>query len=242
MVQLTMLQVEPDSSLHFCKTPSTPSPSRTLKLTNTHSGHVAFKVKTTAPKAYLVRPSSGTLRPRASQEVQIILQPAGITDGHVNNHRFLVQAVEVATSEPLSREDFQKFRPEQIQEARLNVYLEEKKDETGSKPAENGFGLAAPTGAAAGGAASGTSAAEAPADPKLNQYPELKQKYDELVQYTLLLENEKKKLEEAAKVKQSSSAASKAAAKVGSGYGTLHMVIVAALGVALAYATRQFAP
>lgn len=223
MPPLTLLQLEPETRLDFCKSQIT-SPSRTLKLTSTHSGHVAYKVKTTAPKAYLVRPSSGTLRPHGSQEVQIILQPAGISDGPCN-HRFLVQAVAVATDKPLSREEFQAFAPDQVQEARLNVVIQdEKEDSTGSKPAETGTGQ---KGASATLAASG-GAAQTPED--------LKAKYDEAVRHALQLEETNKKMEEEAK----SRPAAKAGTKAGGGYSTVHLVAMAVLGVGLAYAARQF--
>merc|ERR1719244_2569916 len=124
---MTLLRLEPDETLTFCKTPMTTSPSsRVLKLINTDSGNVAFKVKTTAPKAYLVRPSSGTLRPREDQDVQIILQPQGV-EGSTTNHRFLVQAVLVNDGQTVSREDWQNFPKERVQEQRLNVVLEEER-------------------------------------------------------------------------------------------------------------------
>jgi len=48
--------------------------TETLKLTNPNPAPVAFKVKTTAPKQYCVRPNSGTIQPNESVEVQVLLQ------------------------------------------------------------------------------------------------------------------------------------------------------------------------
>lgn len=48
--------------------------TETLKLTNPNSAPVAFKVKTTAPKQYCVRPNSGVIQPNDSVEVQVLLQ------------------------------------------------------------------------------------------------------------------------------------------------------------------------
>jgi len=45
-----------------------------LKLSNPNSAPVAFKVKTTAPKQYCVRPNSGIIEPNESVEVQVLLQ------------------------------------------------------------------------------------------------------------------------------------------------------------------------
>lgn len=46
----------------------------TLTLQNPSDERVAFKVKTTSPKKYCVRPSSGIVEPKSSKEVQVIMQ------------------------------------------------------------------------------------------------------------------------------------------------------------------------
>jgi hypothetical protein len=45
-----------------------------LTLNNPTGERVAFKVKTTSPKKYCVRPSSGVVEPGSSKEVQVIMQ------------------------------------------------------------------------------------------------------------------------------------------------------------------------
>lgn len=214
---MQLLQLEPENILQFNKTPMTSSPNRMLKLTNPSSGHVAFKVKTTAPKAYLVRPSSGTLKPNGQQEVQIILQPQNSADANTNSHRFLVQAVPVQNGEAVTREQWQEFQKEIIQEQRLSVLLEEQQAEATINPPIKGT-------TAAEGAKGGTTAIEQPGD--------LKVKYDELVQYTLMLEKDKKKLE--VELAESRSAKGTGASDSGS-CDKLQVVVVAALGFLLAY-------
>jgi len=218
---MTLLSLDPEQTLHFCKTPTTTSPNRILKLTNSHNGNVAFKVKTTAPKAYLVRPSSGNLRPRETQEVQIILQPTG-SDGQANNHRFLVQAVAVQNTEAVTREQWAEFGKDVIQEQRLNVVLEERDAEHAGqeKDASNVYGPGATETSRPG------AAGDAPAD--------LKVKYDELVQYTLMLEKEKKKLEADMATKMQTSTSG----KDGDKYGVIHLVIVALVAFLLSYAAK----
>jgi len=181
------------------------------------SGNVAFKVKTTVPKAYLVRPSSGTLKPNGSQEVLIILQPQG-ADANTNSHRFLVQAVPVQTSENVSREQWAELSKEDIQEQRLSVLLEEQETKMAT--------ITEPTkGTAAVNAATiATAAVEKPGD--------LKVKYDELVQYTLMLEKEKQKLE----VELAERRSTKGIGASDSGScNKLQVVVVASLGFLLAY-------
>lgn len=55
--------------------PLTQLVKRTLTVTNSNSHAVAFKVKTTAPKQYCVRPNSGRIEAGERVEVQVLLQP-----------------------------------------------------------------------------------------------------------------------------------------------------------------------
>lgn len=220
---MTLLQLDPDNILYFCKTPMTASPSRMLKLTNMHSGNVAFKVKTTAPKAYLVRPSNGTLRPRDTQEVQIILQPQG-SDGQANNHRFLVQATPVNTFDPVSREQWAEFSKDIVQEMRLNVVLEESEtmeaETATTKQSESTFAA---------------NPAHQVSNATGEQAGDLKVKYDELVQYTLMLEKEKKKLEaDMANL----TAAKGSGGGDGGGYSMMQIIAVAIIAFLLSFAAK----
>ncbi|KAI0114506.1 PapD-like protein [Nemania sp. FL0031] len=68
-----------------------------LKIKNPGTQPVAFKVKTTAPKQYCVRPNSGRVEPNREVEVQVILQamkqePA---PGTKCRDKFLVQSVAI---------------------------------------------------------------------------------------------------------------------------------------------------
>ncbi|KAK4575265.1 phosphatidylinositol-binding protein scs2 [Recurvomyces mirabilis] len=54
--------------------PFTHEVSQVLRLHNPSSDPVAFKVKTTAPKQYCVRPNSGRIEPGRDVEVQVLLQ------------------------------------------------------------------------------------------------------------------------------------------------------------------------
>ncbi|GAC76562.1 VAMP-associated protein [Moesziomyces antarcticus T-34] len=55
--------------------PLTQLVKRTLTVSNPNNQPVAFKVKTTAPKQYCVRPNSGRIEPGEKVEVQVLLQP-----------------------------------------------------------------------------------------------------------------------------------------------------------------------
>lgn len=207
-----MLRLEPEDTLRFSSESClSSSPSRQLKLTNINKQNVAFKVKTTAPRSYLVRPSFGTLQPGASQEVQIIFQTQS---GEANNHRFLVQAVTVGQNQQVTREGWAQFSKDAIDEQRLTVTF----DAPG--PGVGNF---------SGSTSQHSAAAEHPAD--------LKVKYDELVQYTLLLEKDKKKMEaELIELVRKDSKGSRSAA---SGIEMWKAVIVAIIAFFLTYEAQS---
>ncbi|KAI0087838.1 PapD-like protein [Irpex rosettiformis] len=65
--------LDPGTVLGFNR-PLTNHVKRTLAIKNPNTQPVAFKVKTTAPKLYCVRPNSGRVDPGESVEVQVMLQ------------------------------------------------------------------------------------------------------------------------------------------------------------------------
>ena len=52
----------------------------TLTITNVSSANVAYKVKTTAPKAYVVKPNQGIIEARQKVEIEIAFVPVPV--GH----------------------------------------------------------------------------------------------------------------------------------------------------------------
>ncbi|KAJ8325259.1 hypothetical protein BDV3_007191 [Batrachochytrium dendrobatidis] len=89
------LLIEPDKELQF-RRPFTNVIKQVLVITNSHpTAAMAFKVRTTTPKQYCVRPNSGRLLPGASSEVSVLLQ-AMRTDPPLNyrcRDKFLVLAI-----------------------------------------------------------------------------------------------------------------------------------------------------
>merc|ERR1711939_84834 len=71
-----------------------------LQLTNSTAESVAFKVKTTAPKQYYVRPNSGIIRPHDHVEVQVLLQAMKEEPplDYKCRDKFLVQSVALDSS------------------------------------------------------------------------------------------------------------------------------------------------
>uniref|UniRef100_A0A7S1AIR8 MSP domain-containing protein n=1 Tax=Noctiluca scintillans TaxID=2966 RepID=A0A7S1AIR8_NOCSC len=199
MPALTLLSLEPQDHLVFVKTPQSSTPSKTLTLTNDSDVNVAFKVKTTAPKSYVVKPSYGTLKPHEHMDVQIILQS---TDVSISSHRFLVQAVtSPSNTEEVQRDQWSTFTSETIQSTKLTVALEERD----SDPAGSNLGE--------------SNTSKVPAD----MSPEAKKQLDELNKRVAQLEKEKQMLLQDKK-KLSSGKGSKVAS---GGFTALHLVLAA---------------
>lgn len=67
------VELDPPTQLSF-RRPLTALVKEILHVHNTSSHPVAFKVKTTAPKQYCVRPNSGRIESNSEVEVQVLLQ------------------------------------------------------------------------------------------------------------------------------------------------------------------------
>jgi len=91
--QSQILKIEPDNELVF-RGPFKDVVTTILKLTNPSEEVVCFKVKTTAPKRYCVRPNCGLIEPLESVNVAVMLQPFDYKDPAENKkHKFLVQSI-----------------------------------------------------------------------------------------------------------------------------------------------------
>lgn len=67
-----------------------------LELYNPSNQKVCFKVKTTAPRRYCVRPNSGIINPETKVKIAIMLQPIdNDTQSERNKHKFMVQSIVV---------------------------------------------------------------------------------------------------------------------------------------------------
>lgn len=92
------MSVELDPNELGFRRPFTSEVSQILKIRNPNNHPVAFKVKTTAPKQYCVRPNSGRIEPDHEVEVQVLLQ-AMKQDPPADTKcrdKFLVQAVPIS--------------------------------------------------------------------------------------------------------------------------------------------------
>jgi hypothetical protein len=110
--------------------PFTREVSQMLRLRNPHNDPVAFKVKTTAPKQYCVRPNSGRIEPGSEVEVQVLLQ-AMKEDLPLDakcKDKFLVQSVLVTPDQEFSNvgamwSHMEKTAKQSIQERKIRVFF-----------------------------------------------------------------------------------------------------------------------
>lgn len=97
MVDSHFIVLEPDKELEFAR-PFTSVVKQTLTVYNQHpSEAIAFKVKTTAPKQYCVRPNAGKIAPNSQCQVQILLQAMreDPPEDVKCKDKFLVQAISI---------------------------------------------------------------------------------------------------------------------------------------------------
>eukprot|EP01025_Chloroclados_australasicus_P047357 TRINITY_DN5290_c0_g1_i1.p3 TRINITY_DN5290_c0_g1~~TRINITY_DN5290_c0_g1_i1.p3 ORF type:complete len:226 (-),score=19.91 TRINITY_DN5290_c0_g1_i1:1350-2027(-) len=99
-----------------------------LSLYNPTDTRMAFKIKTTQPRRYSVRPSAGFVDPGATVEVRITMQPQTEFPTDISNSKdkFLVQSVSVGNSETeVTQEMFTKdSAPAAILDQKLKVVFE----------------------------------------------------------------------------------------------------------------------
>ena len=92
------LHLEPDGQLEFGR-PFNTVVKQVLRVKNVDSGSaIAFKVKTTAPKQYCVRPNSGKIDSFEALEVQVLLQPMAEDPApdFKCKDKFLVQSIKIS--------------------------------------------------------------------------------------------------------------------------------------------------
>ncbi|CAK7222708.1 phosphatidylinositol-binding protein scs2 [Sporothrix curviconia] len=117
------VEIEP-AELGF-RRPFTVEVSETLRIRNPNGTPVAFKVKTTAPKQYCVRPNSGRIEPDREVEVTVLLQamkqdpPAD----YKCRDKFLVQAVPITGDKEFIsvQEIWDRVEKSDVQERKIRV-------------------------------------------------------------------------------------------------------------------------
>ncbi|KAL6128985.1 hypothetical protein ACLB2K_072338 [Fragaria x ananassa] len=99
--------------------------SCTLQLSNKTDEYVAFKVKTTNPKKYCVRPNTGVVLPRSTCDVIVTMQAQKEMPSDMQcKDKFLLQSVVAsagATTKDITPEMFNKESGHNVEECKLKV-------------------------------------------------------------------------------------------------------------------------
>ncbi|KAH7571977.1 hypothetical protein JRO89_XS04G0178200 [Xanthoceras sorbifolium] len=101
--------------------------SCSVRLTNNTQQYVAFKVKTTTPKKYCVRPNVGIISPKSACDFTVTMQSQGVAPPDmVCKDKFLIQSTVVpagTTDEDIEPSMFSKDKGKYMQENKLRVIL-----------------------------------------------------------------------------------------------------------------------
>lgn len=117
------LLLDPPAELHF-KAPFTDITTSFIKLTNPTDKNICFKVKTTAPKTYCVRPNCGTVFPKETVVVAVMLQPFDLDSADKTRHKFMVQSIYAPEGESSSEALWRDTPPENFMNSKLKCIFE----------------------------------------------------------------------------------------------------------------------
>ncbi|XP_071696272.1 uncharacterized protein [Rutidosis leptorrhynchoides] len=103
-----------------------------VHLTNISDEYVAFKVKTTSPKRFCVRPNSGIISPKSACDFTVTMQGLRSAPSEVEcKDKFLIQSTVVDSGtkeEDVTLELFSKSSRKYVEEKKLKVILVSKQD------------------------------------------------------------------------------------------------------------------
>ena len=132
---LSLLNVDPAREFVFQGTTGQEE-TQTLTLHNPTNSFVAFKVKTTSPEAYLVRPSSGCLPAGGTAVVKVLLQANTRSPGSDQKDRFLLLCVKTDKEKKLEKEEWEALQKPELEWVRLSVSFRNDVGDVPSKEAD----------------------------------------------------------------------------------------------------------
>ncbi|KAM9409230.1 vesicle-associated membrane protein-associated protein B/C [Pholidichthys leucotaenia] len=118
-----VLLLEPQHELKF-RGPFSDVVTTNLKLSNPTDRNVCFKVKTTAPRRYCVRPNSGIIDAGTSINVSVMLQPFDYDPNEKSKHKFMVQSM-LAPPDMTDMEGvWKEAKPEELMDSKLRCVFD----------------------------------------------------------------------------------------------------------------------
>uniref|UniRef100_A0A182QBL4 MSP domain-containing protein n=1 Tax=Anopheles farauti TaxID=69004 RepID=A0A182QBL4_9DIPT len=129
-----MLRIRPQNTITFSKAGNDLVGS--VEITNVDTREVSFKVKTTAPEKFRVRPSTGVLQPSATVTINVMLQH-GQQIQTINREKFLVMCIGLPSDSSTNTQDLADLwkninsRSATVEQHRLKCALPVNFDESG---------------------------------------------------------------------------------------------------------------
>ncbi|XP_062387398.1 vesicle-associated membrane protein-associated protein B/C [Sardina pilchardus] len=121
--QEQILLLDPPHELKF-RGPFTDVVTANLKLANPTDRNVCFKVKTTAPRRYCVRPNSGVIDAGTSINVSVMLQPFDYDPNEKSKHKFMVQSMMAPPDMGDMEGVWKEAKPEELMDSKLRCMFE----------------------------------------------------------------------------------------------------------------------
>lgn len=118
-----ILILDPSSDLRF-RGPFTDVVTTNLKLRNPSDRRVCFKVKTTAPRRYCVRPNSGLIDPGATVTISVMLQPFDYDPNEKSKHKFMVQTIFAAPGATDHEAMWKDAKPDDLMDSKLRCVFD----------------------------------------------------------------------------------------------------------------------
>ncbi|XP_053293641.1 VAMP (vesicle-associated membrane protein)-associated protein A, like [Pleuronectes platessa] len=118
-----ILVLDPPVDLKF-KGPFTDVVTTNLKLKNPSDKRVCFKVKTTAPRRYCVRPNSGVIDPGATVNISVMLQPFDYDPNEKSKHKFMVQTIFAPSAVSDMDALWKDAKPDDLMDSKLRCVFE----------------------------------------------------------------------------------------------------------------------
>ncbi|XP_063837625.1 vesicle-associated membrane protein-associated protein A isoform X3 [Ostrinia nubilalis] len=110
-----------------------------MRLINPSTETVLFKIKTTAPKKYCVRPNSGVLEPNSKVEIAITPQPVYVDQNEKHKHKFMVQSVIAPEGKTNLEQVWKEISLDQLMDYKLKCVFESPRNlnDAGDNVAQN---------------------------------------------------------------------------------------------------------
>ncbi|XP_071458575.1 vesicle-associated membrane protein-associated protein A isoform X1 [Marmota flaviventris] len=113
-----------EACAYYNNGPFTDVVTTNLKLRNPSDRKVCFKVKTTAPRRYCVRPNSGIIDPGSTVTVSVMLQPFDYDPNEKSKHKFMVQTIFAPPNTSDMEAVWKEAKPDELMDSKLRCVFE----------------------------------------------------------------------------------------------------------------------